>query len=81
MLRTRDILSYMDDLPKKYKSRRAYETAVRKKIETFTGSAAVKAWRNKGGTCQVCGENGRCSGWHTWQDLADAVDNWRKRKD
>jgi hypothetical protein len=47
-----------------YKSRAQYEKAQRNAI-LKSGSVAYKAIYNKSGDCLICGEAGRCPGWHT----------------
>lgn len=46
-----------------YPSESAYRRAVRRAIER-TGHHAIRAHYDAAGNCIICGECGRCPGWH-----------------
>jgi predicted aldo/keto reductase-like oxidoreductase len=50
-----------------YSSRVAYERAQYRAIKK-TGTPPVKAQYDEAGNCVICGECGRCPGWHTPQE-------------
>jgi hypothetical protein len=48
---------------KPFPSRRAHNAATRAEFRR-AGIVPVRAEYDTGGNCLVCGESGRCSGWH-----------------
>ncbi len=64
---TRDILAEPSRVMR-FNSQREYQLAVRALI-IHRGEKPIKASYNKAGNCTICGEAGRCPGWHTQDDI------------
>ena len=54
--------------PASKRTRLAYQKWA-KSLIIKNGLMAISAPVSDGGTCQVCGEDGRCPGWHTPDDI------------
>ena len=52
-----------------YKTRTQYNAKVRRSL-IGSGKTPIKATYDDDGNCMVCGEAGRCPGWHTASELA-----------
>lgn len=67
-MKTYDLLEKADWLSwKPFKSERAFSDRVRKVI-VKNGFTPIKGKKDRGGNCLICGESGRCLGWHTEAD-------------
>lgn len=65
MIRAIDII---DKLPHKtFTTQKAYYLRNRKALER-AGQIAYKALFDEVGNCKICGECGRCPGWHTGEE-------------
>jgi hypothetical protein len=62
----------IDKLPfKQFKSFTAYASRNKRAI-IDSGYIPIPAYRTSGGTCLICGEDGRCPGWHTPEEAYKA---------
>lgn len=52
-----------------FPSREAFEDYVKAEIEK-AGHTPIRPWYSETGDCQICGEAGRCPGWHTEYEAA-----------
>lgn len=50
----------------------AFRSAVRRELEA-AGLMAYRAIYDNAGNCRVCGESGRCPGWHTTTEIDAAA--------
>ena len=62
--------------PRTYASRAGFRSAVRRWIVRKTGRQPVAATEDAAGNCLVCGESGRCPGWHTAEEATAA--DWKR---
>jgi hypothetical protein len=49
-------------------TRAEYLRTVRRAL-ILAGEKPIKAFYDEAGNCEICGEAGRCPGWHTPEDL------------
>jgi len=54
-----------------YKTQDEYKRAQRDRIRK-SGETPIKAFYDEGGNCKICGECGRCPGWHTPEESSRA---------
>lgn len=54
-----------------FSSRKAFTAHVRRQI-IKAGFTPVKATEDDAGNCTICGESGRCPGWHTTSEIKPA---------
>lgn len=64
------VIALIGDMPgTPFESRKAFERAVKRHVYRKTGEEPRKAIYDDAGNCIVCGECGRCPGWHTLQEF------------